>query len=58
MAKPKKNPSEKLTVTAFSLRPSDLYHLERMAKENKSHFIRSLIEEAWRKYQEGAASHD
>ena len=47
MAKAKKNPNEKLTVTAFSLRPSDLYHLERMAKENKSHFIRSLIEQAW-----------
>jgi hypothetical protein len=25
---------------------------------SRSAYIRSLIEEAWRKYQEGAASHD
>ena len=49
MAKAKKNPNEKLTVTAFSLRPGDLYHLERMAKENKSRFIRSLIEDEWQR---------
>ena len=48
MPKAKKNPNEKLTVTAFSLRPGDLYHLERMAKENKSAFIRTLIESAWK----------
>ena len=49
MAKAKKNPNEKLTVTALSLRPGDLYHLERMAKENKSRFIRILIEDEWQR---------